>query len=97
LQGVFITALYVLESFTQLTSALGHHFFKVLAVVYYLPFEMPLMESTLETSKDGSFPQRFDEIVVRARAHGLHTHIDVVHTRGDEESDVRIGSADLDE
>jgi hypothetical protein len=85
------------ESFAELNGAGGNHGFEVLAVVFDLQFEMMLMEGALQAGKDGVFLKRFDEVVVCAGAHGLDTDIDVVHTGGDQERDVRVGTADVRE
>ena len=97
LEGVCVAALGLGKSFAELNGAAGNHVFEVLTVVFELPFEVMLMEGVFETGKDGVFVKRFDEVVVCSRAHGLDTHIDVVHTSRDEECDVRIGTADMSE
>jgi hypothetical protein len=95
LQGVFIAALDLLKSFAELEGTVGDHFFEMQAVVFHLLFEVPLVERTLEARKYGVFMKRFDKIVIGTTAHRLHAHIDVVHTRGDQEGDVRIGMANV--
>jgi hypothetical protein len=78
-----------------LHGAVGNHFFEVLAVAFDLLFEMTLMKGAFEAGKEGVFMKRFDKIVVGAGAHGVDTHIDVVHPRGDQERNVRIGTANM--
>jgi hypothetical protein len=97
LEGVCVAALDLGKSFAKLNGAVGNHIFEMLTVVFDLPFEMMLMEGVLKAGKDGVFVKRFDEVVVCSGAHGLDTHIDVVHTSGDQECDMRIGTADVSE
>jgi hypothetical protein len=78
-------------------SAFYNHFFEMLAVVLDLLFELPLVESTLQTYKDVTFPKRFDEIIVRAAAHGLNADLQVVDAGGDQERHVGVGAANLGE
>jgi hypothetical protein len=95
LQSTLVTALDLLEGVTELAGALRHHFFEMLAVVFDLLFKMPLMKGALEAGNEDRFPERFDEIVVSATAHGLYAHIHVVHSRGDQEGHIRIGAPNV--
>src|ERR1700722_15938757 len=95
LQSVFITMLNLLESLSQLACALGNHFFEMLAVVFDLLFEISLMKGTFQAGEHSAFQKRFDEIVVRAGTHGLHSYFHVVHPSGDQECYVRMGAANV--
>src|SRR5208282_4659191 len=94
-QCVFIALLELLESFTQLAGAVSDHFFEMQAVIFNLLFQMPFVKGPLEAGNDSALQKRLDEIIVRAGAHGLNTHLDVVHTGGDQKSHVRIAAANL--
>ena len=93
LQCVFITALDLLEGALQLPGALRDHFFKALTVVFDLSFELPLVQCALEACQDRAFPQGFNEIVVRTAPHRSHTHVDIIHTSGDQKRHMRMESA----
>ena len=67
----------------------------MLTVVLDLQFELPLVQGTLQAYTDGTFTKRFNEIVVRAAAHGLHADLQVVDAGGDQERHVRVGTANL--
>src|SRR5271163_1891940 len=95
LQGVFITALELLESLAKLASAIRDHFFEMMAVVFDLLLEILLVKGTLQAGNDGTLDKRFNEIVVRAGAHGLHTNFDVIHACSYHERQVGIAAANL--
>src|SRR5438445_996891 len=95
LQRVFIAALDLLESRLELLSAFRDHFFKVLAIVFDLLFKLALVKGAFEAGHDGTFPERFDKIVVRATAHRLHAYVHVIHTGGDQERHVRMAPPDF--
>ncbi len=50
----------------KLLGTFGDHLFEMLAVVFDLLFELPLMQGTLKARHDDTFQKRFDEIVVCA-------------------------------
>jgi len=77
----------------QLPGALRDHFFKVLTVVFDLSFELPLVQCALEACQDGAFLERFNEIVVRTAPHRSHTHVDIIHTGGDQKRHMRMEAA----
>jgi len=69
----------------------------MLAVVFDFLLKPPLVQSALETGYDGTFPGRFDKIVVRARAHRLYANVHIIHTGGDQERHVRKAATNLHE
>src|SRR6476646_7070991 len=77
LQGAFVVVFELVESLMKPARALHNHFFEMLTVVLDLLFESPLVQGTLQAYTDGTFPKRFNEIVVRAAAHGLHADLQV--------------------
>jgi hypothetical protein len=95
LQGVFIAALELLESFPQLEGAVRNHVFEMLAVVFDLLLKILLVKGALQAGDDSTLDKRFDEIVVRAGAHGLDANFHVVHTGSDQERHVRMAAANL--
>src|SRR5579859_272512 len=97
LQRAFVIVLELAESVMKPASAFYNHFFEMLTVVLELPFQLPLVEGTLQAYPDRTFPKRFDEVVVRAAAHGLHADLEVVNTGGDQERHMRVGAANLGE
>src|SRR5579859_1183045 len=97
LQGAFVIVLELAESVMKPASAFYNHFFEMLTVVLDLQFQLPLVEGTLQAYADRTFPKRFDEVVVRAAAHGLHADLEVVNTGGDQERHVRVRAAYLGE
>src|SRR5690348_4735186 len=95
LERVGITTLDLQKSGMQLPGALFYHRFKMLAICFYLSFEPPLMQRTLQAGNNHAFQKRFCEIVVGAQAHRLHACFQVVYTCGHDESDVWMPPASL--